>query len=115
MDLNSTTITLELLLYLLENKAIEMEFILKNIKSFQQHEILKERPVFGEYHHLFPLLRQHPDKFYQYTRMEISTFDYLLEKVSPLCQKNWCNLHKSPIRAEERLVITLRYFFQFYL
>lgn len=109
MILSGRTIPPELLLDLLGNTAVEIEPILRRIKRFQQHEILKERPVFGEYHHLFPLLRRHPEKFYQYTRMEVSTFDYILDKVAPFCQKKWCNFHKSPIRAEERLVMTLRY------
>lgn len=96
------------LMLLLENKGVEIEFSLQKFKRFQTHEILKGRPIYGEYHHLFPVLRKYPDKFYSYTRMEISTFDYILAKVSPLCQKKWCNFHQAPILAEERLVVTLR-------
>lgn len=109
MAFNGREMDPQLLLHSLENRPIKIDQVLQNIKRFQQHEILKERPVFGEYHHLFPLLRRHQEKFYQYTRMESSTFDYILEKVAPFCQKKWCNLHQSPIRVEERLVVTLRY------
>lgn len=96
------------LISLLNNPALECEMVLGKIREFQEHEMLKARPVFGEYHHLFPVLKKYPDKFYQYMRMEISTFDYILKKVTPLCTKNWCNLHSRPIRVEERLVLTLR-------
>ena len=102
------TLTSIELMMLLENPALECEMIVEKIKEFQVHEILKDRLVKGEYHHLFPVLRKYPQKFYQYTRMKISTFDYILSKVTPLCTKNWCNLHPRPIGVEERLVVTLR-------
>lgn len=108
MILNGRRIAPELLVELLEGEDMEMEPVLQNVKRFQQHEILQQRSILGEYHHLFPLLRRYPVKFYEYTRMEISTFDYILQKVTLFCQKKWCNLHKSPIRVEERLVVTLR-------
>lgn len=108
MDFDNLGIDPATLLILLENKAMDMDFISTGIKRYHQHEILKGRPIYGEYHHLFPLLRKYPEKFYDYLRMEIGTFDYILNKLRPFCQKNWCNLHQSPIQVEERLVVTLR-------
>lgn len=108
MDFDDLGIDPAVLMILLENKAVDIEFISTGLKRYQQHEILQGRPTHGEYHHLFPLLRQYPEKFYDYLRMEMSTFDYILDKVKPYCQKNWCNFHKSPIEVEERLVVTLR-------
>ena len=96
------------LFFLLESKALTIETILNEIREFQVHEINKYRRVEGEFHTLFHRLRNYPNKFYEYTRMSVNTFDYILEKVTPLAQKNWCNLHKQPILVPERLVVTLR-------
>lgn len=74
----------------------------------QVHEINQNRRTFGEYHHLFPILKRHPSKFKEYTRMKINTFNYILSQVEKDLQKNWCNLHQQPILAEEQLVITIR-------
>lgn len=108
MDFDGLGIDPVTLAILIESNATHMDLISTGIKRYHQHEILKGRPTYGEYHHLFPMLRRYPEKFYEYIRMEISTFDYILAGVRPHCQKNWCNLHKSPIEVEERLVVTLR-------
>ena len=71
------------------------------------HEINKERTVLGEYHHLFSKLKDHPDRFHSYMRMNLVTFNYILGKITPRLTKTWCNWHV-PILPEERLVVTLR-------
>lgn len=73
------------------------------------HEINQQRYSFGEYHNLMPFLRKHPDKFFEYMRMPIDCFDYILYNVTGQLDKNWCNLHVRPIKTEERLVVTIRY------
>lgn len=98
----------EVLISLLETNAIVIDSILDKIKEFQIHEINQNRKVYGEYHHLFPLLRKYPKDFYEYTRMTVETFDYILYKIQPYCNKQWCNFHTCPIEMEERLVVTLR-------
>nr|CAI5861635.1 unnamed protein product [Callosobruchus analis] len=52
-------------------------------RNYCVHPISKARKRFGQYHTLFFDLRHHPDRFFEYLRMEIATFDYILEKVSP--------------------------------
>ena len=71
------------------------------------HQINQERGEFGEYHNLFSKLKNHPDRFHGYVRMNQETFSYILEKISPRLTKTWCNWH-NPILPEERLVVTLR-------
>lgn len=99
----------EELFYLIDTHSLLYENIFKEEKKYQVHEIFKKRSLFGEYHHLFKDLKKHSKKFYDYTRMNLSTFNYILQKVTPMCEKNWCNLHNNPTGAEERLVVTLRY------
>ena len=96
------------LLILLENSTIKLDFLVDHMREFQVHEIYKDREVFGEYHHLYPLLRKYEDKFREYLRMSISTFDYILSAIDPFLTKNWCHLHKQPIKGAEQLVVTLR-------
>jgi hypothetical protein len=53
-------------------------------------------------------LRHHPDRVYEYFRMEPLTFDYILGKIQTKLVQQWKNCHKDPIYAEEKLVITIR-------
>ncbi|XP_046672970.1 protein ALP1-like isoform X2 [Homalodisca vitripennis] len=64
---------------------------------------------FGEYHHLFPQLKKYPDRFFQYTRMDYSTFEYILNLISPHMEVKYTNFVKQPIECDEKLLITLRY------
>lgn len=72
------------------------------------HQINKTRPVYGEFHHLYPELREYPDKFKKYFRMKMSTFDYILENIQGKLTKKWTNFNRHPINPVERLVVTLR-------
>jgi len=71
-------------------------------------EINQLRGQYGEYHHLFPQLKADVERFFQYFRMDIETFAYILGKTEHRLIKNWCNLHQQKIIPEERFVITLR-------
>ena len=45
------------------------------------HEINQSRGQYGEYHHLFPQLKADGERFFfQYFRMAIETFTYILGK-----------------------------------
>lgn len=55
-----------------------------------------------------PILRKYDDKFKQYTRMKVETFDYILSKIEDDLTKDWCNLHNRPILPEEQLIVTSR-------
>ena len=72
------------------------------------HPINRKRHAFGEFHHLYPDQRKHPQKFFEYMRMTIETFDYILSKISSAVNKKWCNCHARPIINEERLMVTIR-------
>lgn len=72
------------------------------------HPVNRERQRYGEYHHLFLTLKKHDERFFQYMRMTLNTFNYILEKTEHRLTKTWCNWHKQPILPEERLVITIR-------
>ncbi|CAH1997701.1 unnamed protein product [Acanthoscelides obtectus] len=53
-------------------------------------------------------IRKHPDKFFEYYRMSIASFDELLGALRPLITKQETSF-KKPISAEERLTVTLSY------
>ncbi|XP_050292833.1 uncharacterized protein LOC126733542 [Anthonomus grandis grandis] len=95
---------------LFDNAALRGLIVMGGLnRTCSVHPINKSRKRFGQYHTLFFELKQHPDRFFEYLRMDIATFNYILEKVSPCLQMNWTNYNKQPIGPEERLVITLRY------
>ena len=72
------------------------------------HDFNQSRGQYGEYHHLFPQLKADGERFFQYFRMDIETFTYILGKNEHRLIKNWCNLHQQKIRPEEHFVITLK-------
>jgi len=80
---------------------------LKRDKS-EVHEINQLRGQYGEYRHIFPQLKEDGKRFFQYFRMDIETFTYILGKTEHRLIKNWCNLHQQKILPEELPVITLR-------
>lgn len=75
-------------------------------RKFCAHPLNTRRYMFGEFHHLYKQLRQHPAKFMEYMRMKIETFDYILSYIK--IEKTWRNCHSRPILSEERLMITIR-------
>ena len=77
--------------------------------EYQVHPVNVDINIFGEYHYLYKKLRNYPNRFFEYLRMEIETFDYILNLTSGKMQKKWKNCHGNPIVQEERLVLTLRY------
>ncbi|XP_050293622.1 uncharacterized protein LOC126734133 [Anthonomus grandis grandis] len=94
--------------YLLENSALKV-LCLKGVRSYTVHPLNQERHTLGEYHNLFPQLKEYPGRFFQYTRMEHSTFVYILDLIQPEIVTKFTNFVKQPIEPEEKLVITLRY------
>ena len=51
------------------------------------HSIFKERNEFGGHQYLFRALRRHPKKLFEYLRLSIDTFDYILSKVHDSLEK----------------------------
>jgi hypothetical protein len=60
----------------------------------------------GEYFKLCKILREFPDKFREYYRMDIKTFDYIFDSVDDL--QGYYNFRKC-IEEEEKLAVALRY------
>lgn len=96
---------LELLLS--RNMYLNYLCVRRTYRRYGVHPINQERKKFGEFHHLYPKLRQYPDKFFSYARMSIETFDFLLNKVKEDLTKQVTNFCR-PISPEERLIVTLR-------
>jgi hypothetical protein len=49
----------------------------KGRREFGIHPILRNRKLFGEFHHLFLQLLLDPDRFFDYMRMDIESFEML--------------------------------------
>lgn len=81
---------------------------IKHERETNVHEINSTRLKVGEYHTLFPQLKSHPEKFFEYFRMNKGTFEYILQKIECRLKKRWCNFHQQRILPEERLMVTLR-------
>lgn len=90
-----------------ENVYLQYLRIMKQPRRFGVHPINRARTEFGEFHHLYPQLRQDPDKFFSYLRMSIESFDLLLSKVQFQLTKQVTNFRR-PIPPAERLIVTLR-------
>lgn len=69
--------------FLLDNPFLKLEQ-----KKCGIHPINKNRKKFGEYHNLFQELKQYEDRFFQYMRMSLDTFKYILEMVEHRLTKN---------------------------
>lgn len=69
----------------LRNRALALALLLARYRQsrrrFGIHPINRGRFQHGEYHHLMPKLREHPDRFREYFRMPVEQFDLLLQLV----------------------------------
>lgn len=61
-----------------------------------------------------PKLREDPKRFYLYFRMTLECFDEVLDWIHDEIIKMPTNF-RVPIPPQERLALTLRYFFNFFL
>ncbi|XP_063842378.1 uncharacterized protein LOC135090053 [Scylla paramamosain] len=72
------------------------------------HPILHDRLTHGLFTTLYPTLREHEPKFFNYCRMSVKSFDDLLELIKEdISSTN--TMMRDSICPEEKLVITLRY------
>ncbi|XP_045482872.1 uncharacterized protein LOC123686692 [Harmonia axyridis] len=72
------------------------------------HPIIEEREKKGQFRNLFAELKNHEDKFFNFTRMSTSSFEELLNIIKENLKKNDTIMRKC-ISPEEKLVITLRF------
>lgn len=68
------------------------------------HPINQARELQGDYNTLFQQLKQHDTAFFRYTRMDVQSFNVLLELIGPHIN----HPHPRAIHAEARLAITMR-------
>ena len=61
----------------------------------------------GEFYILYPDLRLFPTRFFCYYWMKVQMFDALLELLKPSLERKISNF-RTPISAEQQLVLTLR-------
>ena len=92
---------------LLLSESLSTKFELLRNKNNWIHEINLDRHKSGEYHTLFPKLRHHHVKFFDYVRMSQNTFDIIHNGIQSLISKRDTN-YSRPISTEERLLVTLR-------
>ncbi|CAI6357117.1 unnamed protein product [Macrosiphum euphorbiae] len=88
-------ITVDRLLVLLDNPILRKKLLEK--KSVGVHPINRRRKIYGEFHHLF----------FEYLRMSIETYDFILTKICHRIRKKTTNF-KKPISPAERLYVTIR-------
>nr|XP_022904009.1 protein ALP1-like [Onthophagus taurus]XP_022908872.1 protein ALP1-like [Onthophagus taurus] len=97
------------LLWLLENPILFRKIILrKRKKRIGVHYLNRTRLTNGEFHQLYYDLRRDPSKFFEFLRMSIDTFDYILIRIKDRLRKKVTNF-KRPISPVERLYLTLRF------
>lgn len=97
---------------LLAESPLKYIYITKKQQSKRRrkstHCIYRMREKFGEFHHLYRKLLCDPRLFQQYTRMSITTFNYIVQAIREECMHHSTNF-KKPISVEERLIVTIRY------
>lgn len=75
-------------------------------RKYWVNELYTRRNEESEYVKLLDELRQQPRKFFEYFRMSLSTFEYILNRIKPRIER-YSNFREC-IGPEEKLTITLR-------
>lgn len=76
-------------------------------RRYWVHPMNNDQENSEKFKKIFENIRRYPEKFFEYYRMSVSSFDELLENVRPHITKTTTTF-RNPICAEERLTITLR-------
>lgn len=76
-------------------------------RKYWVHPLIENRENSKKFLVFFNDLRKYPEKFFDYYRMSINSFDELLQKVRESISKNYTQL-RNPITPEERLTVTIR-------
>ena len=71
------------------------------------HPLNTARTSKGEFYTLYPDFQHYPKKFFGVFRVDQNQFDNLLQRVTPLLQKQDMN-YQASISPEQLLVVTLR-------
>lgn len=95
-------------LWFLENPVLFRTIVAnRRKKRIGIDRLSRGRIVNGGFHRLYYDLRKDSSRFFEFLRMSIKTFDYILEKIEHRIQKKATNF-KKPISPIERLYLTLR-------
>ncbi|XP_062556435.1 uncharacterized protein LOC134221259 [Armigeres subalbatus] len=86
-----------------------INFLMGTGREFAIHPINRNRKRDGEFYRLYDDLREYPEKFRSFTRMDMDTFDVILSLIERKLMKNWTNCNREPILPCERLIITIRF------
>lgn len=76
-------------------------------REYWVHPFNKSREDNERFNTFYLNIRQYPQKFFEYYRMSIQSFDELLENIRPLITKK-ITTFRHPVSAEERLTVTIR-------
>ena len=87
--------------------AGELEEPAHKHRRYWVHPIHSSREHDMRFQVFYDNLKKYPEKFFDYYRMSIFSFEELLEKVRPNLTKEITHL-RNPISPEERLTVTLR-------
>jgi len=71
------------------------------------HPLNAQRITLGEFHCLYSDMRQYPDRFFNYYRMSIKSFDELVILLRPRISETNSTFRET-IGVEERMTVTLR-------
>jgi len=80
--------------------------IFKSRKRYWVHKLWQQRDDSGEFQNVCTVLNNYPSKFYNYFRMDISTFEYILNAIKNDLTK-YSNFRRC-IEPKEKLAVTLR-------
>ncbi|XP_016662197.1 uncharacterized protein LOC107884489 [Acyrthosiphon pisum] len=80
----------------------------KQERKYWVHPINSDREESNKFNIFYENIRCYSEKFFEYYRMSISSFDELLEKIRPFITKQNTTF-RNVISPEERLTITLRF------
>ncbi|XP_061501743.1 uncharacterized protein LOC133391468 [Anopheles gambiae] len=91
----------------LYSSSIALRYLLLKRRRDKTNDLWEKREKIGQYHTLFHELLKQEDKFFEFMRVSIKTFYFILRRIEHLITKQPTN--KPYICPEERLMITLRY------
>lgn len=96
-----------LLALLHRRRRRKRQIIARLNRRYWVHPLLQVRYVEGAFYTIFEKLREHENKFFNYFRMTISTFDYLLARLRDNISRE-DTLMRDCIPPVEMLAVTLR-------
>jgi len=85
----------------------ELEEPVQKHRRYWVHPLHSSKEYDMKFQSFYGNLKKYPEKFFDYYRMSIQSFEELLEKVRLNLTKETTHL-RNPISPEERLTVTLR-------